>query len=349
MRASPTDLSIVIPVHHGGEMFRQCLAGVALLSPGPREVVVVVDGDDPGSAATADGAVAAGVVSRVLRLPRRSGPAAARNAGAAAAGGGLLLFLDADVVPASDLVGRIVSVFAADPGLGALIGSYDDEPGACGLLSQYRNLLHHYVHQTGAAEAFTFWGACGAIRRDTFERLGGFDPDIPEPAMEDIELGQRLVQAGERIALRKEIQVKHLKPWTALGLLRTDIFQRALPWSRFLRRQGALPNDLNLKRGARASAVLAWLLPITLALLPRQPWFGLAAAGCGAGLLALNLGFYRFLMRKRGIGFTLASVPWHWLYFLYASAAYAYVVGVDGLRERLRRVRARWRGPTVDG
>jgi hypothetical protein len=49
-----------------------------------------------------------------------------------------------------------------------LIGSYDDAPGANNFLSQYKNLFHHYTHQTGSEEASTFWGACGAIRRDVF-------------------------------------------------------------------------------------------------------------------------------------------------------------------------------------
>ncbi len=72
-----TTISVIIPVHGGGEAFRRCLAGVARTSPPPAETIVVVDGD-PQTEVQPDLAGA----TRVLRLPERSGPAAARNAGA---------------------------------------------------------------------------------------------------------------------------------------------------------------------------------------------------------------------------------------------------------------------------
>jgi GT2 family glycosyltransferase len=322
---TPRDLStsVVIPVRDGGEAFRRCLQGVAALAPAPLEVIVVVDGDDPASAAAVAADLAA---ARCLRLPSRRGPAAARNAGARAARGDLLLFLDADVVPAPGLVGQVQAAFRADPGLAALIGSYDDRPAAPSFLSQYRNLLHHHTHQTGARRASTFWGACGAVRRSVLEALGGFDEDYAIPAVEDIELGYRMRRAGHRIELRREIQVTHLKHWGLRNMLVTDIRQRAIPWTRLLLREGTIRNDLNLRTEGRLSAVLAWLLLLALCCLP---WWSAAlwpAAVAALLLLGLNAPFYRFLARARGPGFALAAIPWHWLYFLYASAAFAYVM-----------------------
>lgn len=84
-----------MPVYRGGAEFRRCLEGLTALLPPPDELIVVIDGEDDGSDPAAE---AAGAL--VLRLPRRSGPAAARNAGAQAARGAVLFFLDADVVPA---------------------------------------------------------------------------------------------------------------------------------------------------------------------------------------------------------------------------------------------------------
>ena len=101
----------------------------------------------------------------VITTPGPAGPAKARNVGARAAIGDLLLFVDADVVVEPNTVDVVQSLFAADPKLDAVIGSYDDAPGQTNFVSQYRNLMHHYVHQHASAEATTFWGACGAIRR----------------------------------------------------------------------------------------------------------------------------------------------------------------------------------------
>jgi hypothetical protein len=60
---------------------------------------------------------------------------------------------------------------------------------------------------------------------------------------------------------------------------------------------------------------------------------GALYAGLAAlGLLGLNAPLYRFFWRKRGGLFALGTVPWHWLYYLYGSAGFAYVL----LTERRR-------------
>ena len=72
---------------------------------------------------------------------------------------------------------------ATDPDMVALFGSYDDEPAETNLLSQYKNLLHHYVHQTSQEDAFSFWTGCGAIRRDIFMEMGGFNETYLLPSI----------------------------------------------------------------------------------------------------------------------------------------------------------------------
>jgi glycosyltransferase involved in cell wall biosynthesis len=321
----PLTLSLIIPVYQGGKIFQRCLAGIADLVPAASEIIVVVDGEDDGS-----GEMALAIGAKVLRLGQRFGPAKARNSGAWASTGELLLFIDADTVPTPTLVDQVRGAFAADPGLAALIGSYDDAPGADTFLSQYRNLLHHYTHQTANTRALTFWGACGAVRREAFASVGGFDEHYEIPAMEDVELGYRLSRAGHRIELHKAIQVKHLKRWDALNLLHTDIFQRALPWSRLLLREERIHNDLNLRTDSRFSAGLAWVLLAALAALPLWPEALYAVAATILALLGLNAPLYRFFQNKKGWLFMLATLPWHWFYFLYSSAAFAYVLLVEG-------------------
>ena len=100
-------------------------------------------------------------------------------------------------------------------------------------------------------EASTFWGACGAICRDVFLSLGGFDESYRQPSIEDIELGYRLKQAGYRIKLCKTLQVKHLKHWGVVSLLKADFFYRALAWTQLILRNGKLINDLNLQLSSR--------------------------------------------------------------------------------------------------
>jgi len=161
---------------------------------------------------------------------------------------------------------RFADVVTGDSGLVGVFGSYDDAPEARGLLSEYRNLLHRYVHLRGAGEAETFWAGCGAIRRDAFEAVGGFDTArFPRPQIEDIELGYRLRERGGRIRLDPSIQGTHLKRWSLWPMFRTDFRDRGVPWMRLLmeRRGRTAP-------GASASSASAWAAA-TPSPSPRRP------------------------------------------------------------------------------
>lgn len=331
--ASPS-ISIVVPVYNGGAAFRSCLHSLkrwAYLDQNhPNtdtvEIIVVSDGDSDGSWRLAEQFGA-----RLIRLSESGGPAKARNIGAQAAKGDILFFVDADVEILPNTLSRVVKSFQDRPELAALIGSYDDAPGDPNFLSQYKNLFHHYTHQTARLEASTFWGACGAIRRSVFQAVGGFDESYRTPCIEDIELGYRLKQAGYTIHLRKDIQVKHLKKWTPVSLLRADVFYRALPWMALLWRvRQAHPaqyqkftSDLNLKWNSRISVMLVYVLVLCVAIAPWQQSALILAVIFGIILLTINLPVYQFFRQKRGWLFALKTVPWHWLYFFYSGLAYA--------------------------
>src|SRR5438093_12125542 len=158
-------LSVVVPVRNGGRDFERCLQRLRDSLLTDFELIVVDDGstDDSAELARRAGAI-------VVRNPTPQGPAAARNLGARAATAPRIFFLDADVAVHPETLGRALVRFETDPGLSALFGSYDDDPAAPGLVSQYRNLLHHFVHQHGVfvdeiRPAHTFGTACGTIRR----------------------------------------------------------------------------------------------------------------------------------------------------------------------------------------
>ncbi len=202
---------------------------------------------------------------------------------------------------------------------------YDSRPAATNFLSQYKNLVHRFTHQHGDPDAFTFWGACGAIRRDVFLALDGFDERYRDASIEDIELGYRLRRKGYRISLDRTLEVTHLKRWTAGSLLLSDIGRRAVPWSELILRERRIENDLNLRVGQRVMIALTWLV---LGLLALAPWFASSlpvAAGIAFVLVVLDLPLWRYLWRERGPWFAARSVPWRWLSHAYSGAAFAWV------------------------
>ena len=248
-------ISVIIPVFNAAAYLEGALTGLAASTYSSFECIVVDDRSTDGSAASARRSGA-----RVIEMDRQAGPAAARNSGAGAARGDILFFVDADVRVQPDTLQRIASAFTADNTLSALIGSYDDDPQTKDFLSQYRNLMHHFVHQSGRETASTFWSGCGAIRKPVFQQFSGFDESYDRPAIEDIELGYRLQQAGHKVLLDHELTVKHLKRWTFWSLVKSDIFDRGIPWTELIFRDRRMPNDLNLQLSQRVSVALAFLI-----------------------------------------------------------------------------------------
>jgi glycosyltransferase involved in cell wall biosynthesis len=282
------------------------------------ELIIAADGavDDCRALAAAHGA-------RVIDIDGPRGPAVARNIAAAAAIGDVLVFVDADVVASRDAVEKVRGIFAASPDLGAVFGAYDEDPAAPGFVSKYKNLAHAFIHQESGGPAQTFWAGFGAVRRAAYEAVGGFDERFERPSIEDIDLGYRLTASGHRILLDPSLAVCHLKRWTLSSMIRSDVFDRGIPWTQLILRYGQFGSDLNVKNAYRVCVVVAYL---TLAcviggLLDTRVLWG---AVLGLMLLAyLSRDYYWFFLEKRGIGFVLRVFPLHVLYHLYNGFSFA--------------------------
>ena len=326
-------ITVVMPVYNGAATLRQSLAPLLTMRAGGEiaEIIVVDDGSDD-----AGPAIARAASVTVLGSGGRLGPGGARNVGAASARGDVLWFVDADVVVHADgarvLAGALRSSDAA-----AVFGSYDDDPPAPNFFSQYKNLVHAYQHLQAGGDVDTFWAGCGAVTRTAFADAGGFDASkYPYSSIEDIELGWRLRRRGLRIHLEPALSAKHLKVWRLPNLLYTEIFRRALPWSRLMVAQRWWPRSLNMSLGERFRAALAicsllTLLAAAAGLAP--PW--LAVASCAAAALA-NHRLFSYFRRRRGILFAMGGVLYHQVYYLYSAATLAYCFAAALLAPRGR-------------
>ena len=125
-----------------------------------------------------------------------------------------------------------------------------------------------------------------------------------------------------RIALDKQVQVKHLKRWGIRSLLKADFFYRALPWTQLIWRDRSLVNDLNLDTKSRLSIISVYMMVGLTALALWWTPFLLGSVFFGSALIGLNASVYRFFWRKRGLSFALRVIPWHWLYYAYSGLAF---------------------------
>ncbi len=316
-------LTVLVPVYNGGDDIDACLAALANSSRVADHTIIIDDGSTDNCAKTAGARY--GFTWHFLQ-DGPQGPARARNHGALLAGDDtdILIFIDADVVVHKDTLAKIEAQFVEHPDIDALFGSYDDEPRAPSAVSTYRNLLHHHTHQTGNPEARTFWAGCGAVRMSVFKANNGFSENYEKPSIEDIEFGARLHKRGHRIRLCPDIQVTHLKNWTLLSMIKTDVFSRAIPWTQLLHEDKSHAKELNLGTKNKISAAIALLLVLTVIVSLTQPYLLLGVAVLAIGFAYLELPLLHLLWRKGGPMLLLPGFFLHILYYCYATAAFVF-------------------------
>jgi GT2 family glycosyltransferase len=287
----------------------------------PRLAVIVPATDDPPALERCRAAIEAARAPTdeviVVDHAPRPGATFARNEGAKAATADVLVFVDADVEVRADALSAIRARLETDAELAAVFGCYDDEPAERDVVSTFRNLLHHHVHREAVGPVDSFWSGLGAVRRDAFEAAGGFRE---HPAVEDIELGARLVAAGARIELDDAIQGKHLKRWTLWSMVHTDLVLRGIPWTRLALQGKATRRGLNLGWRHRLSAAAS--LVAVERLLRRR----LVSAAAAIGLLSvMNRSFYA-LLASRGRRYVVGGVALHVVH--HVTSALAFVLAI---------------------
>jgi glycosyltransferase involved in cell wall biosynthesis len=321
-------VSVIVPVYNASQYLERCIAAINCSIYPSYEVIVIDDASTDESSK-----IARKLRTIVLELPYQSGPAKARNYGAKKAQGDILLFVDSDVLIKKDTIARIVDNFIQYSDISAIFGSYDKNPSDKNFFSQYKNLLHHFVHQMSSPDAVTFWAGCGAVRKEVFNSVGGFDHNkYSKPSIEDIEMGYRLKKMGYQILLDKNLQVTHLKKWTFTSLMRADIFQRAIPWTKLILESQEMVSDLNLQISQKISAGLVGLFFISLLFSFIFPDLIYLIPFLLSSVLLINYKLFHFFYKCNGAKFTLLAFAMHLFYFFYSGTSFI----IFWLRHKLR-------------
>ena len=208
--AEPPRVSVIVPTYQRrGLVVRAVRAlGASTTDPAAYEVVVVVDGSTDGSAAALRELVTP-MRLVVLEQPNRGRPAAL-NAGAAAAAGSVLLFLDDDMMADPAMIDEHLRSYD-ELGADAVLGALAHDPGSPStvLSDQVRAWIEEDFEQARGVHEIVdpaqprFIGGQFSVRRDAFERVGGFDAsfDRSRPfGNKDLDLKLRLEAAGSKVA-----------------------------------------------------------------------------------------------------------------------------------------------------
>jgi GT2 family glycosyltransferase len=212
-------VSIIIPVHNQWPVTARCLA---MLGRYPGDIALEVLVVDDASHDETPLCLARCENLRVITNRRNLGFVRACNRGAGAALGKHLVFLNNDTQVQPGWLDKLVSTFEQKPDAG-LVGSrliYPDgrqqEAGAIifkdGSAWNYGHLDDPYKPQYSyLREPDYVSGAALAIRRDLFERLGGFDEHFAPGYYEDADLAFRVRAAGYRVYYQPLSRVVHFE------------------------------------------------------------------------------------------------------------------------------------------
>ena len=206
-------VSVVIPTYNASKTIDDCLTSILKQDFSDYEVVVVDDGSTDDT------------LEKVKRYPVKlmrsshQGAPGARNVGFEASKGNIVIFLDSDCIVGRNLIVNLIGPLQ-NPEIGVTQAWWDnidkDKLVPSLIFKVYEYLVPNIEYPD------YLWSYCFAIRRELFEAVGKFDPATGIGA-DDIELAQRIVKAGYRIYLMRELRVKHLFPQSLLAHIKRHI------------------------------------------------------------------------------------------------------------------------------
>ena len=204
-------VSVIVPVRDGGQLLDSLLAafGRQTLPRTQFEVVIADDGssDPPVALETEDGHI------RVLPGPPVNSYSA-RNRGVAASRGKILAFCDADCIPEPDwLEEGMAGLRYADVCAGRFRFLVPEDRTVWTLIDMDSSKNHEHLVTRGLAETANLF-----MRREVFERIGGFDASVSEHG--DFDLVERLIASGASLRYSESAVCWHPARKTGHSVLR---------------------------------------------------------------------------------------------------------------------------------
>jgi glycosyltransferase involved in cell wall biosynthesis len=288
-------ISVIIPIYNAEKTLEKCLHAIFNSRYQNFEVLVVDDGSKDNSLKIANS-----FPCNILKLKHNQGASVARNWGAKNTKGDILLFIDSDIVIKSDTLTQFVDSLKSYP---AVFGIYSQKPGVDGLLSLYQNFYAHKSIKETKELTSMFYSYCAAIKKEIFDKVGGFDESWVRATFEDVEFGIRVTEKGHQIYLNKDIRVIHYNNYTIRGFIK-NYFYKSLDLSKFMFGKKRL--TLNNEGWTNYKNLISFLAGLLTILLSISFFFShrfiLPFLFSLVTFLAMNLDFYKFILKEKPAG-----------------------------------------------
>lgn len=207
--AHPT-VSIIIPTYNRWDLTQKCVQSIAdTVMRGNAEVVLVDDGSTEPRPETWP------LIGIRMARKENGGFCSAVNYGVKHAKGEYVIVLNNDTTPEEGWLAPLLDELRHGAGIvGSLILNPDGTTQAAGLCQMsdgtWRN-VERYDPTTGlpVENVDAVMGACFAMRRDTFLRLGGLDEVWGNGGCCEVDLSLRVAKEGLPVRLRLDSKVRH--------------------------------------------------------------------------------------------------------------------------------------------
>jgi GT2 family glycosyltransferase/glycosyltransferase involved in cell wall biosynthesis/tetratricopeptide (TPR) repeat protein len=212
--------SIIIPVFNQLNYTKQCIDQIRITTSNPYEIIVINNGSADGTMEYLNSLQSDGF--KIEHLPENTGFVNACNQGAKMASGEYLVFLNNDTLPEKGWLETLIESVEEIPDAGAVgakllypdgalqeAGSLifsDSTPWNFGKGDDPDMPQYNYVRETPYCSA-----ACLLIRRDLFQKIGGFDTRYSPAYWEDVDLAFEVRKRGLKVIYQPAARVVHFE------------------------------------------------------------------------------------------------------------------------------------------
>lgn len=185
-------VSVIITTHNRPLQLEQAFISVCNQTRKPDEIVIIDDASDSQTNHLIQNLMCEGINIKTERSEISKGACYSRNRGAYLAQGDILMFLDDDDTWESEKIASQLNVFTQNPDVGLVYS------GRLVVSDRNRDKVIYKIHPKAQGNLYpeifytNFIGttSSSAIKKSLFDRVGGFDEQLP--ALQDYDLWIRL-------------------------------------------------------------------------------------------------------------------------------------------------------------
>jgi len=266
---------------------------------------------------------------KLIKNEENLGPAASRNAAARIAQGDVLVFCDSDITIDPGGLQRISERFGKNH-VQALFGKLDFPPLRNTLVGNYwlceeREVCHYGGVETGFVNCWS--STLGAVSKELFFRIGGFNESYKGADIEDHELAIGILK-HTKVFYDEQLTFHHYYPGSRIVIWK--VFHRSLLFALSTRVISSYDTKTWVSAHRKAGFLLSALLTLAVVQVPVAYGLGSTFAGYSwflpGFLVILKLWhhryFFKFSMKEHGILFNI------YCFFMLNITAVAAMAGV---------------------